>query len=73
MSGTNDVRLREIRSKIENAERLSFDDGLCLDRYADLAMLGELANIVLITTSTNISTPQTFACIVVRSARFAPT
>jgi len=42
----NDQRLIELRGKVENAERLSFDDGLYLDAHADLPTLGELANIV---------------------------
>jgi aminodeoxyfutalosine synthase len=41
-----DRRLAEIRTKVENAERLSFDDGLFLDSHADLPTLGELANLV---------------------------
>jgi aminodeoxyfutalosine synthase len=41
-----DNRLAEIRSKVENAQRLSMDDGLHLDQHADLFTLGELANIV---------------------------
>jgi aminodeoxyfutalosine synthase len=41
-----DHRLAEIRAKVENAERMSFDDGLYLDRHADLPTLGELANLV---------------------------
>jgi len=39
-------RLTEIRHKVENAERLSADDGLYLDKNADLFTLGELANLV---------------------------
>ena len=36
--------LRAIREKVEAGERLSFDDGVFLDRHADLFTLGELAN-----------------------------
>ncbi len=42
----NDRRLNEIRGKIENAERLSLDDGMYLDAHADLPTLGGLANTV---------------------------
>jgi aminodeoxyfutalosine synthase len=35
-----------IRDKVEAGERLSFDDGLFLEREADLLTLGELANLV---------------------------
>jgi aminodeoxyfutalosine synthase len=35
-----------IRDKVHAGERLSFDDGLYLDREADLFLLGELANLV---------------------------
>jgi len=41
-----DRRLAEIRDKVEAGRRLSFDDGLFLDREADLFTLGELANLV---------------------------
>jgi aminodeoxyfutalosine synthase len=40
------ARLAEIRGKVEAGTRLSFDDGLFLDRHADLFTLGELANTV---------------------------
>ena len=43
MSAT-DRRLAEVRDKVEAGRRLSFDDGLFLDREADLFTLGELAN-----------------------------
>jgi aminodeoxyfutalosine synthase len=39
-------RLADIRKKVHAAERLSFDDGVYLDRHANLHTLGELANIV---------------------------
>jgi aminodeoxyfutalosine synthase len=39
-------RLDAIRAKVEAGERLSFDDGLTLERDADLFTLGELANTV---------------------------
>jgi aminodeoxyfutalosine synthase len=38
--------LDRIREKIHADERLTFDDGVFLEREADLATLGELANIV---------------------------
>jgi aminodeoxyfutalosine synthase len=41
-----DPRLHEIRDKVESAQRLTFDDGLYLDKHADLHTLGELSNIV---------------------------
>jgi aminodeoxyfutalosine synthase len=40
------ARLHEIRTKVEAAARLSFDDGLYLEEHADLFTLGELANVV---------------------------
>jgi aminodeoxyfutalosine synthase len=43
---SRDVRLSEIRAKVESAERLSFDDGVFLAEQADLFTLGELANLV---------------------------
>src|SRR5262252_9869065 len=39
-------RLAAIREKVQAGQRLSFDDGVFLDRHADLHTLGELANIV---------------------------
>jgi aminodeoxyfutalosine synthase len=36
----------EIRRKVEAGQRLSFEDGLCLEQEADLFTLGELANLV---------------------------
>jgi aminodeoxyfutalosine synthase len=42
----HDARLSDIRAKVEAGGRLSFDDGLFLDRHADLFTLGELANVV---------------------------
>ncbi|HET6572974.1 MAG TPA: aminofutalosine synthase MqnE [Fimbriiglobus sp.] len=41
---TADRRLADIRDKIETSTRLTFDDGVYLDRHADLFTLGELAN-----------------------------
>src|SRR5215218_9344054 len=43
---TADRRLDEIRDKVHAGTRLTFDDGLYLDRHADLFTLGELANLV---------------------------
>ena len=43
---TADRRLAEIREKVEAAARLTFDDGVYLDRHAGLFTLGELANLV---------------------------
>src|ERR1700738_686118 len=40
----DDTRLIPIRSKVEAGERLSFDDGLALDRTSDILALGYLAN-----------------------------
>lgn len=37
-------RLAEIRDKVESNVRLTFEDGVFLDRHADLFTLGELAN-----------------------------
>ncbi|HEV3255921.1 MAG TPA: aminofutalosine synthase MqnE, partial [Gemmataceae bacterium] len=42
----HDLRLPEIREKVEAGRRLSFDDGLFLAEQADLFALGELANLV---------------------------
>ena len=41
-----DSRTAEIRDKVEAGVRLSFDDGVFLDRHADLADLGRMANLV---------------------------
>jgi aminodeoxyfutalosine synthase len=41
---TTNRRMAEVRDKVEAGWRLSFDDGLFLDREADLFTLGELAN-----------------------------
>ncbi|MCS6977662.1 MAG: aminofutalosine synthase MqnE [Gemmatales bacterium] len=38
--------LHRIRDKVENGQRLSFEDGLFLEEQADLFTLGELANLV---------------------------
>lgn len=47
MSSSDDnSRLQRITDQIESDERISFDDGLFLDREADLLTLGRLANIV---------------------------
>jgi len=40
------ITLDSIRNKVDNAQRLSMDEGLFLDKHADLPTLGELANIV---------------------------
>ena len=42
----DDPRLAPIRGKIERGERLTFDDGLALDRSTDILALGYLANMV---------------------------
>ena len=39
-----DTRIAAIADKVHNRERLTFDDGMYLDQYADLFTLGELAN-----------------------------
>src|SRR5687767_3405793 len=41
-----DRRLAAIRDTVHAGARLSFDDGVYLDRHADLFTLGELANLV---------------------------
>ena len=46
MSPEHDKRVHEIRDKVHTGTRLSFDDGLVLERQADLFTLGELANLV---------------------------
>lgn len=46
MSVPTDHRIAEIRDKVYSGTRLSFDDGIALDRHADLFTLGELANFV---------------------------
>src|ERR1700740_1954249 len=43
---TEASRLRQIREKVEAAERLSFDDGLALEESNDLFALGSMANLV---------------------------
>ena len=40
------VRMREIREKVEAGQRLSFEDGLALEETNDLFALGEMANLV---------------------------
>lgn len=40
----SDPQLRDIAHRVESGERLSFEDGLYLDRHADLLTLGHLAN-----------------------------
>src|SRR5262245_44219199 len=39
-------RLVAIREKVHAGERLTFEDGVYLDRHADLHSVGELANVV---------------------------
>src|SRR5688500_11535702 len=39
-------RLAAIREKVHAGQRLSFEDGVYLDRHADLHTVGELANVV---------------------------
>src|SRR3954462_5278790 len=46
MTDNRQPLLRDIAAKVEAGERLSFDDGLCLDQHADLFTLGRLANLV---------------------------
>ncbi|MDB5309966.1 MAG: mqnE 1 [Gemmataceae bacterium] len=46
MTTPTDPQLADIREKVFAGTRLSFDDGLYLDRHADLFTLGELANLV---------------------------
>ncbi len=41
---STDKRIEEIRDKVASAERLSLEDGLYLEEFADLHTLGELAN-----------------------------
>lgn len=41
-----DRQLHAIREKVENGQRLSFDEGLYLYEHADLFTLGQLANLV---------------------------
>jgi aminodeoxyfutalosine synthase len=43
---TTDRTLAAIREKVDAGVRLTFDDGVYLDRHADLFTLGELANTV---------------------------
>src|SRR5277367_2943602 len=43
---TDDARLQPIAAKVLAGERLSFDDGLVLDRSADILAVGWLANYV---------------------------
>ncbi|OWK42945.1 aminofutalosine synthase MqnE [Fimbriiglobus ruber] len=43
---TTDPRLAALRDKAFAGDRLSFDDGVYLDRNADLFTLGEMANVV---------------------------
>src|SRR5687767_8673584 len=40
------ITLDALRDKVHRQERLTFDDGLFLEREADLFTLGELANLV---------------------------
>lgn len=46
ISMNSEMRLADIRAKVEAGERLSFDDGLFLSEDVDLFTLGELANTV---------------------------
>src|SRR5262245_44480773 len=48
-------QLADIRAKVEEDARLSFDDGLYLDEHADLFTLGELANRVRERKSGNLT------------------
>src|SRR6201999_630764 len=41
-----DPRLQAMRDKVEAGERLSFEDGMALNRRSDLLGLGYLANVV---------------------------
>ena len=41
---TTATRLADLRDKVFAGTRLTFDDGLFLDRHADLFALGEMAN-----------------------------
>jgi aminodeoxyfutalosine synthase len=43
---TTTAAMKDIRDKVFSGERLSFDDGMTLERHADLFELGELANFV---------------------------
>jgi aminodeoxyfutalosine synthase len=38
--------LQSIAEKVNAGQRLTFDEGVALEREADLFMLGELANLV---------------------------
>ena len=40
---TEDI-LQRVQHKIDNGERITFDEGLYLDEHADLMLLGRLAN-----------------------------
>ncbi len=40
------MTIHDIRAKVEAGQRLSFDDAMFLEEYADLFTLGELANLV---------------------------
>src|SRR6476469_9290245 len=48
-------RLADIRDKVFASQRLSFEDGVYLDRHADLHTLGELANVVRERKSGNVT------------------
>ena len=43
---TDATRTLTLRDKVFSGQRLSFDEGVHLDRHADLATLGEMANFV---------------------------
>ncbi len=42
----SDQRLQTIEGKVQDGERLTFEDGLYLDEQADLLTLGRLAHLV---------------------------
>lgn len=46
MTDPNPARLQSIRDRVLAGDRLSFDDGVFLDRHADLFTLAEMANAV---------------------------
>lgn len=50
-----DARLHDIRTKVHAGQRLSFDDGVFLDRHASLHDLGELADLVRTRKNGNVT------------------
>ena len=46
ISSSYDSKLRDITAKVEIGERISFDEGVCLDEQVDVLTLGRLANII---------------------------